>query len=145
MKKLILSAIVILLSSSVFATVDGHDKVYIVVEHVQSGEFFVERVPVIGCYGHPRGPQLIQFTTEYKVTSNIGCGAQTFHDNINYLTCAKILSSKDSSDYSSFSEIKLDISKCAAKNDPQFLTMLKTAAKLNFPQKKGEVKLILKK
>lgn len=133
----------LILSSQTFATVDAHDKAYIVVQNIQSDEFFVERVPIIGCYGLIRGPQLIQFTAEYKVTSNIGCGGDVFHDNINYLTCATVISSKESPDYSSFSEITLDISKCADKNDPKLITMIRTAAKLNFPLKKGEVKLTL--
>lgn len=143
MKKIVLSLFSCLLTSTTFATVDGHDKVYLVVQHIQSGEFFLERAPIIGCYGLARGPQLAQFTAEYKVNSNIGCGGETFQDNINYLTCAKIVDSKESADFSSFSEITLDISKCEAKNDPKFITMVRTAAKLNFPLKKGEVKLKL--
>lgn len=127
------------------ATVDGHDRIYLVVRNIQSEEFFVERAPIIGCYGLAQGPQLVAWTQEYKVPSNIGCGDQRFEDNINYLTCAKILSSKESDDYSSFKEITLDISKCDAKDDAKFITMLRTSAKLNFPLKKGEVNLILVK
>jgi phage anti-repressor protein len=130
-----------LLASNAFATVDSHDKVYLVVKNIQSEEFFVERAPIIGCYGLARGPQLVQFTAEYKVNSNIGCGGETFQDNINYLTCAKITDSKESADYMSFSEITLDISKCEDKSNPNLITMIRTAAKLNFPLKKGEVKL----
>lgn len=142
--KILFSLISLLAFASVSqATVDSHDRVYLVVEHIQSNEFFIERVPVIGCYGLARGPQLAQFTAEYKVSSNIGCGGEIFHDNINALTCAKVLEAKESADYMSFSEITLDISKCAAKNNPQFITMIRTAAKMNFPLKKGEVKLKL--
>lgn len=141
MKNLLLSVLSMLVVSPSFATVDAHDKVYLVVKNIESEEFFVERAPIIGCYGLARGPQLVQFTSEYKVNSNIGCGGENFQDNINYLTCAKIVNSKESSDYMSFSEITLDISKCEDKNNPKLITMIRTAAKLNFPLKKGEVKL----
>jgi hypothetical protein len=143
MKSLILSLLIFFKLTISHATVDANDKAFIVVQNVQSEEFFVERVPIIGCYGLARGPQLVQLTAEYKATSNIGCGGETFYDNINYLTCAKVVSFKNSADYSTITEIKLDISKCAAKNDAQFITMLRTAAKLNFPQKKGEINLIV--
>lgn len=125
------------------ATVDSHDRAYIVVKHIQSEEFFVERVPVIGCYGLARGPQLVQWTAEYKVPSNIGCGGTAFADNINALTCAKVVKAVESADFMSFSEITLDLSKCADKNDPRFITMIRTSAKLNFPLKQGEVRLQL--
>ncbi len=141
MKTIFFALAMTLLASSAFATVDGHDKVYLVVKNIQSEEFFVERAPIIGCYGLARGPQLVQFTAEYKVNSNVGCGGETFQDNINYLTCAKITDSKELADYMSFSEITLDISKCEDKNNPKLITMIRTAAKLNFPLKKGEVKL----
>jgi hypothetical protein len=141
MKKLLLSVLSLLVVSPSFATVEAIDKVYLVVQDIQSNEFIVERAPIIGCYGLVKGPQLVQFTSEYKVNSNIGCGGESYQENINYLTCAKIIDSKESSDYMSFSEITLDISKCEEKNNPKLITMIRTAAKLNFPQKKGEVKL----
>ena len=142
MKKMIASCLLFLFSANALATVDGHDRAYVVVKHIQSGEYFVERVPVIGCYGgFSKGPQLVQFTADYKVTSNIGCGGEVFHDNINYLTCATITDSKASADYMGFSDITLDISKCDDKNNPQLITMIRTAAKMNFPLKKGEVNL----
>lgn len=143
MKMIVTSLLLLLGSVNSFATVDAHDRVYIVVRDIQSEEFFIERAPIIGCYGLARGPQLVQLTAEYKVTSNIGCGGPVMQDNINYLTCAKVVDSKESADYMSFSEITLDISNCDAKNDAKFITMLRTAAKLNFPLKKGEVKLNL--
>ena len=127
-----------------FATVDGHSRVYLVVQNIQEPEeFFLERAPIIGCYGLPQGPQLVQFTSEYKATSNIGCGGETFYDNINYLVCAKVIDAKESADFMSFREITLDISNCEAKDNPKFITMVRTAAKLNFPQKRGEVVLKL--
>jgi hypothetical protein len=135
--------IALLFGFAAHATSDAHDRVYLVVKNIQSDEFFVERAPIIGCYGLARGPQLAQFTSEYKANSNIGCGGETYQDNINYLTCASVISSKESDDYLSFKELKLDISKCDAKNDPEFIKVLRTAAKLNFPLKKGEIKLVL--
>lgn len=143
MKNVILSGLLSLFAVNAFATIDAHSKVYLVVKDIQTEEFFVERAPIIGCYGLPQGPQLIQFTSEYKVTSNIGCGGEVFQDNINYLTCAKVVSSKETADYNGFSEITLDISKCEDKENPKLITMIRTAAKLNFPMKKGEVKLNL--
>ncbi len=130
--------------SAAQATVDGHTRAYIVVQDMNSQEFFVERVAMIGCWGIAQGPQLVQFTAEYAV-NNLGCGDTNYKQNINYLTCAKVIEAKESADYSSFSEIKLDISQCEAKNDPKFITMVRTAAKLNFPQEKKnkEVKLTL--
>lgn len=143
MKKLFLTLSVMLLSASTYATVDAHSRSYIVVKDIQTEEFFVERAPIIGCYGLGHGPQLAQLTTEYKATSNIGCGGPIMYDNINYLTCANVIDAKESADDLSFSDITLDISKCKDKNNPQLITMIRTAVKLNFPQKKGEVRLKL--
>ncbi len=143
MRTIIINLAMIAFASNSFATSEAHDKVYLVVKNILSEEFFIERAPIIGCYGLARGPQLAQFTAEYKVTSNIGCGGETFQDNINYLTCAKITNSKESADSMSFSEITLDISECEDKNNPKLITMIRTATKLNFPLKKGEVKLNL--
>jgi hypothetical protein len=136
MLKSLLFSVLVLFSGLSMATVDGHTRVYIVVQDVQSEEFFVERVPVVGCWGLNQGPQLEQLTSEYKVPVNIGCGGadQKLSDNINYLTCAKVTDSKESKDFMSFSEITVDITGCEAKNNPQFITMLRTAVKLNFPQ-----------
>jgi hypothetical protein len=141
----ILLGFVMLMTGSAFATVDGHDRVFLVVRDINSQEYFVERVPVIGCYGLVKGPHLVQFTSEYRVNSNIGCGAQVFQDNINYLSCAKFTATKPTNDGLSFSEITLDISKCDDKDNPKLITVIRTAAKLNFPQKKGEVKLVITK
>jgi hypothetical protein len=138
-----LSLMSAMISSVAFATVDSHDHAYVVVKHIQSDEFFVEQVPIIGCYGLPRGPQLKQFTSEYKVPAGIGCSDQTQLVNINYLTCGVVVSAKESDDFSGFSEVTLDISNCEAKNDPKFIVAVKKAAKLNFPKKGGHAKLIL--
>lgn len=144
MKQMLSLLATLMMAAPALATVDAHDRVYLVVQSVQEPEeFFIERAPIIGCYGLARGPQLVQLTAEYKATSNIGCGGETFYDNINYLTCAKVVDAKESDDYMSFKEITLDISKCEAKNNAKFITMVRTAAKLNFPLKKGEVRLKL--
>lgn len=137
-----------LLSVSVAqATVDGHDRVFLVVEHIQSGEFFIERAPLIGCYGLPQGPKLAQWTASYSVPVNVGCGGQPARYNINALTCARVTKAVESSDFMSFSAITLNISRCSKKNNAQFITMVRTSAKLNFPQSnpRREVRLTLVK
>lgn len=143
MKTLTLLSLCLLWVNSAIATVDGHSRAYIVVQNIQSEAFFVERAPIIGCYGLAKGPQLAQFTGEYKVKSSIGCGIPGPEVNLNYLTCAKVVSAKESADFSTFREITLDISNCAAKNNNQFLKTVHTAAQMNFPQKTGLIKLIL--
>lgn len=141
--KSLVSLFLFLGSLSASATVDGHTRSYIVVQDVQSGDFFVERVPVIGCYGPGYGPNLIQFTAPYKASSNIGCGTKQYFDDINYLTCATVTDTKDDDTGSELQGLTLDISGCVDKNNPQLITMIRTAAKLNFPQsdKKKEVQL----
>lgn len=146
MTKMILTATAIaLVGLSANATVDGHDKIFLVVKNIQSEEYFVERAPIIGCYGLAKGPQLAAFTAEYKVPSNIGCGSQRFDDNINALTCAQVVSSEESADFMAFSEVVLDISKCADKASADFTSTVEKAAKLNFAPKTGSFKLVLKK
>lgn len=142
--KSLISAFLLLLTFHAGATSDGHTKAYIVVQHVQDpSEFFVERVPVIGCYGVNYGPQLVQFTAPYQASSNIGCGGEQFFDQINYLTCAKVTDHKFSATGSELNGLTLDISACEEKHNPMLITMIRTAAKLNFPQtnKKKEVQL----
>lgn len=132
-------------SLSAFATVDGHDRVYLVVQHVQSEEYMVQSAPFIGCYGLPQGARLGAWTAEYKVPVNIGCGGTPDTENINALTCAKVTAFEESKDYWSFSKITLDISACPGKDDPKFITMVRTSAAKNFPQKnkKKQVQLTL--
>ena len=143
MKNLIALLTFTLSTQAAFATVDANDRAYIVAQNINSEEFFVERVPIIGCYGLNYGPQLAQWTSPYMATSNIGCGGPVASENINYLVCAKVVDAKENADYTGFSEVTLDISQCEAKANPQFITMLRTSAKLNFPLKTGEVKLNL--
>lgn len=72
MKSSLCLLFITLLSSSIsFATVDANSRAYIVVQDIQSEAFFVERAPILGCYGLARGPQLAQFTAPYKVISSI--------------------------------------------------------------------------
>ena len=140
-----LLALLALSWTSAFATVDGHDSTWIVVQNVQEPEdFLIQSAPVVGCYGLAQGPRLVQWTMEYKATQNIGCGGPAVVENINYLICAKVVSSKESADYNSFSDITLDISKCDQKNNAKFITMVRTSAARNFPQTNGsQVKLTL--
>lgn len=140
---IIVSFIIFLLSATSLATVDANSRAYIVIQDVQSQAFFIERVPIIGCYGLAQGPQLAQFTAPYEVISSIGCGNLTAKENINSLSCATLVSAKESADFSSFKEVTLNISNCAAKNNLQFLKTIRIAAQKNFPQKAGVVKLIL--
>jgi hypothetical protein len=124
------------------ATVDGMTSAWIVVQDIQDEEnFSIQQVPVIGCYGLSQGPQLVQFTAEHNVKSTMGCGdSDTSVTNINALSCAKVVSSEESNDYSSFKKIVLDVSNCSYKNNKKFITMVRTAAKRNFPQTaKGQV------
>lgn len=134
-------------SAPAFATVDAITSVWLVVQNVQDDtDFTVKSAPVIGCYGLARGPELAQFTAEYKVPGNIGCGGTpAYTENINALSCGKVVDAKESDDYMSFKAITLDISACPAKDNVKFITMIRTAAKRNFPLKKGEVALTLLK
>jgi hypothetical protein len=143
MKKFL--ALSMLLSSlASFATVDGNSELYILVKDFNSEEYFVQKAPIIGCWGLPKGPELMQLTRSYRV-SNIGCGSHT-SENINALTCAKVLESEESADFSTFSKIKLDISKCADKNSPDFIKNVEKVVKLNFATKKvKKINLLLVK
>lgn len=128
MKKIIFG--IFLVTSNAHATVDSNTNVFILVQHIQSNEYFVQRAPIIGCYGLPRGPQLKQLTTPYMV-NNLGCGTET-KENINVLECASVLGSEESDDYTTFKKITLDISKCADKNNYDFLYALRKVVRLNF-------------
>lgn len=144
MKNLILSIIATLFAVPALATVDAITEVHLVVQHVQDpDQFMIRRAPVVGCYGVAQGPQLQQWTSEYKVPTSVGCGWSTQLENINYLVCAKVVRARENRDYSGFSDITLDISKCEAKNNARFITMVRTSAVRNFPQKRGEVRLRL--
>lgn len=152
--KNIIFALSVMFTSNSFATVDAFTEAWIVVEDFNSeGKFFPQKVPVIGCYGLPQGPQLAQFVSEYKVKSTMGCGDDSDEmTDINALSCATITDSVEDELFNSYKKIVLDISKCPAKNNKNFITMVRTAAARNFPQYKNgkvvsqpEVELILNK
>jgi hypothetical protein len=115
------------------ATVDSNTTVFIVIQHVQSGEYYTEKAPIIGCWGIQKGPELAQLTKPY-VVSNLGCGMES-RENINALTCAKVTNFVESDDSSTFKTITLDISGCEDKNNPDFILAIKKVVKLNFATK----------
>lgn len=132
MKSLFLSFLVFFSVQSM-ATVDANTKVYILVKDINTEEFLVERAPVIGCWGIAKGPELEQLTREY-VVNNLGCGSVS-QENINALTCAKVEKAVESDDFSTFKEITLNISKCADKDNKDFIDSIKKVVKLNFATK----------
>jgi hypothetical protein len=108
----------------------------------------ITQVPLNGCYGVSQGPQLQQFTSEYLVDTQMGCGSKDAEKmNLNVLVCATTLASEETEDSSGFKKIILDISNCSDKANNNFITMIKTAAKRNFPQplgsKQKEINLVL--
>lgn len=132
MKKIFLLSF-LALQSTAFATIDSNTSVFIPVRHIQSEEYFVQVAPVIGCYGLPRGPQLAQLTREY-VVNNLGCGMDG-QENINALSCAKVLDSVEADDFSTFKKITLDISSCEDRNNKDFIHVVKKVVQLNFATK----------
>lgn len=121
------------LSLNAFATVDSNTNVFILVQHIQSGEYFVQKAPVIGCYGLPRGPELAQLTKPYMV-NNVGCGMDGV-ENINTLICATVINAVESDDFSTFRQITLDISKCNEKSNKDFNEMVRKVVRMNFATK----------
>ncbi len=130
--KYLLLALALSASFTAQATVDAHTRVFILVKNIQSEEYFVEQAPIIGCYGIAKGPQLIQLTASYTVSSNIGCGGPAIKDEINSLICAKVVDSEEANDYTTFKSITLDISKCADKDNADFIAGIKKVVKMNF-------------
>lgn len=153
MKTLLLALVTLFTAVLAHATSDGLTQTYIVVENYNDDEdnrFQLMMVAINGCYGLVQGPQLAQFTAPYEVQASIGCGYNgTEKTNLNALTCAKVLESEEFETTGTFKKIVLDISACEAKNDKRFITMIRTAAKRNFPvhfqNRMKEVELILKK
>lgn len=134
-----------LVSVSAFATSDALDRAYIVVRNIQDEEdFSLERAPFVGCYGLPQGARLEQWIRPVNVTSNIGCGGISTTEDINALSCAKLINAEESADYASFSKIELDISACPDKDNKLFITMIRTSAAKNFPQSNKSKEVILK-
>ena len=132
MKNLTLLAL-LTISTSAFATVDGNHNLFIMVQDINSEEYYVQKAPVIGCWGLAKGPELMQLTSPYKV-SNVGCGSNT-EENINVLTCAKIISYDESDDFSTFKEITLDISNCDGRGNADFIATVKKVVQMNFATK----------
>lgn len=132
MKKLTLLAL-LTISTSAFATVDGNHNLFIMVQDINSGEYYVQRAPIIGCWGLSKGPELMQLTSPYKV-SYIGCATQS-EENINVLTCSKVVSYNESDDFSTFKEISLDISNCVDKGNPDFIATVRKVVQINFATK----------
>ena len=151
MKTLIFAILASAISTQSFAAgaINVYDRLYLVVQNVdEDGQFFVERVPMIGCKTLTYGARLEQFTSAYMAPSNVGCGLKNvLNEDINGLSCSKVLSASESPDRSTYSEITLDISNCPERNSPQFVSMIRTAAKYNFPQldPKREVKMTVVK
>lgn len=153
MKQLILVIFTLLTAVLAHATSDSLAQTYIVTENYNDDEdnrFQLMIVAINGCYGLIQGPQLAQFTAPYEVQASIGCGyTGSEKTNINALTCAKVLESEEFETTGTFKKIVLDVSACEAKNDKQFITMIRTAAKRNFPQlaqsRQKEVELVIKK
>lgn len=151
--KTIIFTLVALLTATVHATETGLTQAYIVVEDFNqedSDRFQLMLVAINGCYGFIQGPQLEQFTAPYEVQASIGCGYSGGEKtNLNALTCAKVLESEEFETTGTFKKIVLDISACEAKNNKRFITMIRTAAKRNFPvhhtNSLKEVELVLKK
>jgi hypothetical protein len=151
--KTLIFTLLVLLNVTVHATSDGLAQTYIVVEDYNqedSDRFQLMLVAINGCYGLVQGPQLAQFTAPYEVQASIGCGyAGSEKTNLNALTCAKVLDSEEFETTGTFKKIVLDISACEAKNNKRFITMIRTAAKRNFPvhheNRMKEVELVLKK
>lgn len=133
MKKMILTASLLITSINSFATVDANTSLFILGKDIQSEEYFVQKAPIIGCWGIAKGPELAQLTTPYEVNS-LGCGSVT-KENINTLTCASIVSYSETQDYMGIKELTLDISKCDDKNNTDFLNGVKKVVKLNFSTK----------
>lgn len=119
------------ISSSAWATFDGWATVHLVTNDPQEIDLYeVKEFPFWGCYGPFYGPKLSAFTKEFHVPSNLGCGMPAFPQDINALSCAKVVDSTESSDYMSLDSLVLDLSGC-----PQgagFKAAAERAAKLNF-------------
>lgn len=135
MKTILATSLLIMLTRNSNATVDSNTNVFIPVKHVQSDEYFVQMAPMMGCYGLPKGPQLLQLVKPYMV-NNLGCGTETT-ENINALDCGEIVSSVESDDFSTFKEITLNISACDDKNNTDFIKTIKKVVILNFANRKN--------
>lgn len=139
-KQISLLLLAAILSFQAQAQILDHARAYIVVQDVQHpDDFFIERVPVVGCHTQSSRPQLQQLTAAYRVPVSRGCGMTESSENINVLTCAKIHQYKESRRDGSLYHLSLDVSGCEAKNNPRFITTVRRAIALNFPQPNGQI------
>jgi hypothetical protein len=120
-------------SLSAHATSDSNTEVFIPVRHIQSGEYFVQKAPMIGCYGLPKGPQINQLVAPYLV-NNLGCGSSN-SENINALSCASVTSAVEADDFSTFKKITLNLSQCDERDNAEFIRTIKKVVRLNFATK----------
>ncbi len=137
--KLLNTALFVLTVSgpAALATADAFTTIHIVTQEIyDGGGYVVKSAPFIGCYGINEGPQVAQWTAEYIVPSNIGCGGLKYQENINALTCGQVTHFKEADNFMSIKEITLDISKCEAKSDGGFIQAIRTSANRNFPKAK---------
>lgn len=145
--KVFMKFIIFFLLASILchATISSETKLYIVTQDVESGDYKLNQVSVIGCHSNKISIALEQFTKKYEVPSQLGCGYQSVvKENINALTCVQIKSYKATdNDFLSLESLTLDISKCADKQSSLFETIVRTAVKYNFAGNKSDLKLNL--
>ena len=129
------------------ATIDDHAEVFIPVEHVQTGEFFIQRVPIIGCYGMPANPILDQMVSEYDAPGNLGCNLK-YKENINAMSCASIEATDfaDSEKALYLKKVVFNLKECRLKEDRGFQAQIKKAVRMNFTYQKRQplVEFVLK-
>ena len=104
-------------STNAMATVDGSTSVFLMLQNYQSEEYYVQKVPVVGCWGINKEPELRMLTREYMIPEGVGCGSDGVLRNANALSCAKVVAAKESDDYMTYSVIEIDIKKCRDKDD----------------------------
>ncbi len=144
--KVLFYSVFLALTAQAETSFNVYDRLYLVVQNIdEEGQFFVERVPMIGCKVLTYSARLEQFTTEYLAPSNLGCGTELTkrNEDINALSCTKVIKTTENTGQTTYAAISLDISQCPERNNPQFINMIRTAAKYNFPQTdpKKEVRL----
>ena len=92
MSKTFLIILVSFFSLKSFATVSAMTEVFILSQDDVSGEYYVQKLPLVGCFGLAKGPQLEQVVSPYFIPSNVGCGVEALESDINVLSCAKYIS-----------------------------------------------------
>lgn len=134
MKSFFLFCLSCLIVVPALATYDDHDRVFLLVKHIQSGEYFFERAPIIACFGHPQEAKLLQLTLPYQVPANLGCGHnKIFYDDINYLTCAEMTKKTYDAKTSLLSLLEFDLSACPDGKDKKLKEAIVKLIQMNFP------------